>query len=234
MANPEVAKQLSKRADTLKKHGLIVIMQNGWGNDQPYLTYFDPSAIYNARVITGFQRSTPNSSRITVHTAPILIGSLHGFSSAPAAPLSEAITASGIPSEATDEVGKALWAKMLYNCTLNPLGAILKVPYGKLADCPSTVSIMNRLIEETFAVMQAAGYETFWETPSDYQKDFYGTLVPDTYAHRSSTLQDIEKKQKTEIETLTGCILRMGKKYGVPAPTHQIIYEQILFLEANM
>jgi 2-dehydropantoate 2-reductase len=233
MGNPEVAEKLSKHVDCLKKQGLIVIMQNGWGNDLPYLTYFDPSIVYNARVITGFARNAPNASKITVHTAPILIGSLHGYPKELAVPLSNAIAKSGIPSEATDEVGKALWAKMLYNCTLNPLGAILKVPYGKLADCPSTVAIMNRLIHETFAVMKSAGYETFWNTPEDYIKEFYGKLVPDTYAHCSSTLQDIEKKQKTEIETLTGCILRLGKEHGIETPTHQIIYEQILFLESQ-
>lgn len=233
MGNHKVAAKLSNRSDCLKEDGRIVIMQNGWGNDLPYLKYFDPSIIYNARVITGFQRSEPNCSKITVHTAPILIGSLHGYSSKCVTALAEAIAKSGIPSEATDEVGKALWAKMLYNCTLNPLGAILKVPYGKLADCDATVAIMNRLIHETFAVMKAAGYETFWETPEDYIKEFYGKLVPDTYAHCSSTLQDIEKKQKTEIETLTGCILKLGKKYGISTPTHQIIYEQVLFLEAQ-
>lgn len=233
MANAEVAAKLSPRADCLKPNGLIVIMQNGWGNDIPYLKYFHKSIIYHARVITGFQRSAPNCSQITVHTAPICIGSLYGYPSIQAEPLAQAIAASGIPSEATDEVEKALWAKMLYNCTLNPLGAILKVPYGKLADCEATVSIMNRLIEETFAVMRAAGYQTFWDTSEAYKQEFYKKLVPDTYAHCSSTLQDIEKKQKTEIETLTGCILRLGKQHHIPTPTHQIIYEQILFLEAQ-
>lgn len=233
MANEEVAKQLSEQIGCLKKDGILVIMQNGWGNDRPYLAYFDPSIVYNARVITGFQRSKPNESCITVHTAPILIGSLHGFPCEKAAPLAEAISACGIPSEATDEVGKALWAKMLYNCTLNPLGAILKVPYGKLADCEATVDLMNRLIHETFAVMKASGHTTFWDTPEEYIDTFYQKLIPDTYEHRSSTFQDMEKKKKTEIETLTGCILRLGKEYGIDTPTHQTIYEQVLFLEAQ-
>lgn len=60
---------------------------------------------------------------------------------------------------------------------------------------------------------------------------FYGKLIPDTFAHRSSTLQDIEKRQKTEIETLNGCILRIGKKYGVQTPTHVMIVEMIRGIE---
>jgi len=46
-------------------------------------------------------------------------------------------------------------------------------------------------------------------------------------AHRSSTLQDIENGQRTEISTLNGCIIRLGEKYNVPTPTHQMIVQLI-------
>ena len=90
---------------------------------------------------------------------------------------------------------------------------------------------MNRLIRETFAVMDAAGYKTFWNTPDDYIKEFYGKLVPDTYSHCSSTYQDMEKHQKTEIETLTGKIIELGNNFGIDVPTHRTIYEEVVFLE---
>ena len=233
MANEQISEALSTRRDCLKEDGIIVILQNGWGNDTPYLRFFDPSVVYNARVITGFERTSANVSNITVHTAPILIGSLHGYPKEKGARLAEVIDRSGIPSCTSDEIEKALWAKMLYNCTLNPLGAILKVAYGKLADCAATKATMDRLIAETFAVMDAAGYRTFWSTPEEYKAEFYGKLVPDTKAHFSSTYQDLEKHQKTEIETLTGTIIKIGEKYGVDTPTHKTIYEQIIFLEEN-
>ena len=231
MANEQISDGLSAKKDCLKKDGIIVIMQNGWGNDIPYLRYFDAATVYNARVITGFERSAPNVSNITVHTAPILIGSLHGYSALKAEPLVQVINSSGIPSQISEEIDKALWAKMLYNCTLNPLGAILKVPYGKLGECPATVETMNRLIREAFSVMHAAGYQTFWNTPEEYMAEFYGKLLPDTQAHYSSTYQDLEKHQKTEIETLTGKIIEIGERFGTDVSTHRTIYEQIVFLE---
>jgi len=233
MANEQIARSLHEYRSCMKAGGIIVIMQNGWGNDLPYLEYFEVSVVYNARVITGFARISPNVSKITVHTAPVMIGSLHGCPKEKAGLLAQAIDESGIPCVVTDEVGKALWAKMLYNCTLNPLGAILKVPYGKLADSPATADIMNRLIRETFAVMKAAGYESFWDTPEAYIEEFYSKLIPDTYAHCSSTYQDMEKKQKTEIETLTGCIIRLAREHGIEVPTHKTIYEEVLFLESQ-
>ena len=232
-ANRDAAKNLYEHRNILKENGRIVILQNGWGNDEPFLEYFDKDTIFQARVITGFTREERNVSRITVHTAPILFGSLYGRDTAPLKVIADAINASGIESAVTDTLSEALWAKMLYNTTLNPLGAILNVPYGKLADSEGSRAIMNRLIDETYKVMEAYGYKSFSATAEDYKKIFYDKLIPDTREHRSSTLQDIERKIHTEIDTLNGCIVRMAEKKGFDAPTHRMICELIHAIEDN-
>jgi 2-dehydropantoate 2-reductase len=233
MANQSVAQELSQNRGILAPNGKLVILQNGWGNDSAYLAHFPKEQVCSARVITGFQRTAPNVSQVTVYTSPILLGNLYGLDTAPLLPLAQAITAGGIPCEVTEDVGSALWAKMLYNCTLNPLGAVLGVHYGALTECPETVSMMNDLIDEIFAVMKAAGYSTYWATPEDYRKEFYAKLVPDTYGHNSSTLQDIRKKQHTEIDTLTGKILELGKAHNIPVPMNTALYRLIKAMEAN-
>ena len=231
MFNKAVAADLAAHREILSPTGRIVIFQNGWGNDEAYLEYFPTSQVFNARIITGFEKLSPGVTNVTVHTAPILLGSLHGESIQELEPLAQAISGSGIPSETSEELEQALWAKVLYNTTLNPLGAILDMSYGQLASSEHLVGIMNKMIEETFAVIDAAGYKTFWKTAKEYKDVFYGKLVPDTFAHRSSTLQDIENRRKTEIDTLNGCILRIGEKHGVPTPTHAMIVEMIKGIE---
>ena len=231
MANKTIADELAKNRNIIGRNGKIVLFQNGWGNDEPYLAHFPASKVFNARVITGFERTAPWITKVTVHNAPILLGSLHGENAKGLEPLAKAISDSGIPSAVSDELIQALWAKMLYNTTLNPLGAIMNMSYGELAGSGHLVGIMNRLIEETFAVMKAAGYKTFWNNAKEYQDIFYSKLVPDTFAHRASTLQDIEKRQKTEIDTLNGCIQRIGKQYGIQTPTHDMIVELIRGIE---
>lgn len=231
MVNNAVAGELAAHRRILGSSGRIVIFQNGWGNDEPYLAHFPKSQVFCARVITGFARIAPGVTNVTVHTAPILLGSLHGESIKELEPLARAIRDSGIPSETSEELEQALWAKVLYNTTLNPLGAILNMSYGQLMGSEHLIGIMNRLIEETFAVMNAAGYKTFWNSAAEYEEIFYKKLIPDTFAHRSSTLQDIEKHQKTEIDTLNGCILRLGKDHNVQTPTHAMIVEMIKGIE---
>ena len=233
MANEAVSQELADHRTILKDGGKLVILQNGWGNDKAYLERFPKEQICSARVITGFQRQEPNVSNITVHTAPVLLGTLYGLPVDCLQPLAEAINAGGIPSQTTDDVAAALWAKMIYNCALNPLGAVLGLHYGALMDTPEAKAIMDDVIDEIFAVIHAAGYKTYWDTPEAYKKEFYGKLVPDTYNHNSSTLQDIRKKHPTEIGTLTGKIIELAAEHGVAVPANTMLYRQIRTLEAN-
>ncbi|MCD7880583.1 MAG: 2-dehydropantoate 2-reductase [Clostridiales bacterium] len=233
LANDDISRKLDAHRDILKPQGRLVILQNGWGNDRPYRRFFSPEQVWNARVITGFERTAPNVSNITVHTAPVLLGSLYGLDCAPMEPLADAIRESGLPAQASNEVDKALWAKMLYNCALNPLGAVLGVHYGALGECPETRAIMDDVVDEIFAVMDAAGYATFWPDSDSYRQEFYGKLLPDTYHHHASTLQDIQAKRPTEIATLTGVILELGREHNVPTPVNTMLYRLIRGMEAN-
>ncbi len=232
-ANDEIAEKLSVHRRIMGVECRIVIFQNGWGNNEAYLKYFDKSLLYNARIITGFEREKPNVSRVTVHTAPVLFGSLYGCDNACMEPLARAVNDSGIPSEVTDEIEKALWAKMLFNTTLNPLGAILGLSYGAMSEIVWARKIMDDLIDETYEVMDACGYQSFWRDAEEYKKIFYDKLVKDTYEHRSSTLQDIEKGIPTEIDTLNGCVIRLADRHGIKVRTHSTIYRLIRIIETD-
>jgi 2-dehydropantoate 2-reductase len=233
MANAQIAELLWKNQAILKSDAKIVILQNGWGNDSAYLANFPKEQVCSGRVITGFQRLEPNVSQITVHTAPVLLGNLYGLDVSPLEPLAKAINQGGIPCQTTEDVGAALWAKMLYNCTLNPLAAVLGLHYGALSEAPEGKAIMNGLIDEIYAVMNAAGYSTYWNTPEAYREEFYRKLLPDTYHHNPSTLQDIRKHQRTEIDTLNGKILELAKEHGIAVPMNTMLYRQVKTIEAN-
>src|SRR4029077_16572293 len=110
-----------------------------------------------------------------------------------------ALAAAGIPAEPTEDLTAELWAKVLYNAALNPLGALLGVPYGRLAVHPDTRAIMDTVIEEGFAVARAEGVALRWPDAAAYRGTFYDRLVPATAEHRSSMLQDIERGRPTEI-----------------------------------
>lgn len=223
------ARDLSEHKFLFADEAKIVLFQNGWGNADIFLQFFESERIYNARVITGFQRHRPNEVDVTVHADAIHVGSLFGADGAAVNDLAGTISEGGIPCQVTRDIGKDIWAKMLYNCALNPLGAILDVPYGTLAEYEFTRVIMDRIIEETFDVMRRAGYETHWQGAGDFLDVFYGKLVPDTAEHKSSTLQDITAGKRSEIDALNGAVIKLAKGLEISTPYNCVAYNLVKF-----
>ena len=233
VSNSEISAKLDMHRDILKNDFTTLICQNGFGNDEAYLKYFKTSEVYCARIITGFARPERNISEITVYTEPMLLGSLQGEDISHLQEIADRITASGLNCELTEELDKYLWAKMLYNCSLNPLESILDVTYGKLTENEYTIEIMNKIIDEIFNVLEASPYSTLWKSPDEYRDLFYSKLVPDTYNHYSSTHNDIKRKIKTEIDSLNGKVIELGEKYDVDVSTNRIIYNLIKAIESD-
>jgi 2-dehydropantoate 2-reductase len=227
------ARELSGHKRLFGQETKIVLFQNGWGNAEAFLSFFEQGQVYNARVITGFRRVEKNVVEITVHADSIHIGSLFGRDSACVEKLCEFISKGDIPCEVTSDIGKDLWAKMLYNCALNPLGAVLDVPYGVLAENEFTRAIMKEIVREVFGVMAAAGYQTHWHKPEDFLEVFYSRLVPDTAEHKSSTLQDILAHKKTEIDALNVAVIKLAEKHQMEVPYNMVVYNIVKFIEAG-
>jgi 2-dehydropantoate 2-reductase len=229
----EAAKDLSAHKSLFTQRAKIVLFQNGWGNAEAFLSFFGTDTVYNARVITGFKRPNNNEVTITVHADSIHIGSLFGNDISSLEDLCDSISKGGIPSETTGQIEKDLWAKMLYNCALNPLGAILDVPYGVLAEDKFARAIMNGIVAEVFSVMTTAGYKTHWQSAKDFLRVFYDKLVPDTAQHKSSTLQDLAAKKRTEIDALNGAVINLAEEHKIDVPYNSAVYNIVKFLETR-
>ena len=229
-ANDDISENLNRNRDILKPTTRIIIFQNGFGNDEPYLRYFTSEQVFCGRVITGASRPERHISEVTIKT-DILLGSLQGENPECLREIADLISKSDVNCEITREIDRYLWAKMLYNCTLNPLGAILDKTYGQLTENPYTLEIMNNIIDEIFEVINASPYETLWKSSEEYKDIFYSKLVPDTYNHYSSTHQDIQKKIPTEIDSLNGKVIQLGEKYNIDIGTNKLIYNLIKAIE---
>ncbi|PKM49950.1 MAG: 2-dehydropantoate 2-reductase [Firmicutes bacterium HGW-Firmicutes-7] len=229
----KIFEELSRNKNLLSSTSKIIIVQNGLEDEDTYLQYFNKDQVYSARVFIGFIRPELHISEVTVYASGLLMGSLYGYSVDELQPLATAIDQGGIPSKVAPQIGKNIWAKLLYNCALNPLGAILGVSYGKLIENPHSIEVMSKIIEEVYSVMKATENETFWVDADSYKKHFLNKLVPPTAEHKSSMLQDIERKMRTEIDSLSGAIVKLGKKHGVEVPYNEMIVHLIKTIESG-
>jgi 2-dehydropantoate 2-reductase len=225
------AEEISRHPTIMGEQSTIVLCQNGWGNAAVFNQLFAKQSLYNARIITGFQRRAPNSVEITVHVDAILMGSIYHQETRRIDPLCTAISQGGVPCESTPSIAKDLWAKMLYNCALNPLGAVFRVPYGELGKSVHTRAIMEAIIREIFEVMDRSGFRTDWQDAEEYLALFFNHLIPVTAKHEASTLQDIKAGKRTEIDALNGAVIHLGELHKVSVPVNRAITGMIKFLE---
>ena len=224
---------LAESSEVVGPETQLVLCQNGWGNAERFTAHFAPARVWNARVITGFRRLAPQHVDITVHAEPVHVGSLFGEPPERVAPLCAALTRGGIPCEPSAQIAEDLWAKLLFNAVLNPLGAILGVSYGALAASEHTRSVMQVLAQETFTVMGAAGFRTHWPSATAWLHDFYARLLPPTAAHESSMLQDLRAGRRTEIDAITGAVALLAERHGVEAPVSASVLALVRFLESR-
>ncbi len=216
-------KALETASEIMGEDTLLMIAQNGYRNYESAIERFGEGRVVLSRVIFGSEVLSPGHIRITVNADDVVIGDPSGvIEESFLRELAETFSSAGIPTRYEREVYKFLWDKIIYNCALNPLGALLEVNYGTLAENPYTKEIMDRIIEEIFAVQERAGIESFWSSASQYKKVFYEKLIPPTRDHFPSMLRDI-KRGKTEIDALNGAISDLGSRYGVDTPTNEVI-----------
>ncbi len=209
----------------------VLHLQNGIGNYEILRDVLTPGRVLTGMIIIGFVVPVPGRVRVTVYGGDIKIGRM-----SPGGPPGdlEAVRAlfqgTPLPVTVVPDIQSQLWAKLLYNCALNPLGAILGVPYGRLLSS-ETQAIIRDLLAEAFAVAEAEGVPLFWADSEQYRAYLVGTQIPATADHFPSMSADLKKGRKTEINFLNGAVTALARARGIAVPVNATLTAQIRFLE---
>lgn len=209
---------------------LIVSLQNGLGNIEKIAGIIGAEKTIGGRVIFGAKIIEPAHVSVTVYAEEVMLGPIRMANEKyrignykKMMLLADIMTKSGIPTKATMEIEKYLWAKVLYNSALNPISALLSASYGELAENPFAKQIMKKVIQEIFHVAKTKQIQLFWEKPEEYFDKFFNQEIPLTAAHRSSMLQAIESGRPVEIDALNGAIVELAKELKLDVPMNDLL-----------
>jgi 2-dehydropantoate 2-reductase len=206
-----------------------VSLQNGIGNEEIISQYTD--RVIGGMIITGFEWLNDAAIHVSVEAGPAKFGRFPGGKDTRTGTLVALLNRAGIPTEESGNIRADLWGKTLYNCALNPLGAIMGVPYGKLAAPPSW-RIIRQIVREAFAVVRAEGVQLQWSTADEYLAFLRNVQLPATARHHSSMLQDLSRGRTTEIGFINGAVVEKGRHHGIPTPCNAFIVDLIRFRES--
>jgi 2-dehydropantoate 2-reductase len=137
--------------------------------------------------------------------------------------IADTIVASGLKAEALPDLRPAQWSKLIFNASVNPVAALTRLPHDRhFADeCePAALGhVVHGLVDEGKAVARAAEI--------DLHDDPWEMNVLATQrgsAHYPSMLEDVEAHRQTEIELITGSLIREADRHGVDVPLHRMLY----------
>ena len=108
------------------------------------------------------------------------------------------------------------WWKLCINVAINPTCAIAGIPNGGLLEHSGLGDVAVSALLESRSVAEAAGRGV---PEVDALVDEYREVVVTTARNRCSMLQDLMHGRPTEVDALTGQVLRVAEQVGVPTPT---------------
>lgn len=133
-----------------------------------------------------------------------------------------------VPTQVSDNVQGALWAKLVVNCAYNALSAITQMSYGVLAGSSGIEGVMRDVLAECLAVAKAEGIVI----PGDPWRAILG-IAETMPTQRSSTAQDLSRQKPSEIDHLNGYIVRRGTRHGIATPVNRVLHALVKAEEAR-
>jgi 2-dehydropantoate 2-reductase len=217
------ASVLPRVCGVLQSGGLALTLQNGLGNLELLIGPFGRERAAAGVTTMGAYVEAPGVIQfggegvIWLERHPRITPALELFRSA------------GLAADITDDLTSLQWGKLVVNAGLNPLTALFRVPNGRLMENAPLRDLYLDVVRETASVAEAAGIRLPYPDAEKMALD----VALRTAANHSSMLQDLSRGSETEIETITGAILKMADRCGVAAPLNRMLFRMILAASAK-
>ncbi|HXN78255.1 MAG TPA: 2-dehydropantoate 2-reductase [Candidatus Dormibacteraeota bacterium] len=152
------------------------------------------------------------------------LGELDGSHTERIAALSGLLTGAGLKAPVQPRIRQELWVKLMGNAVFNPLSALTRASLGAMAESPVLAPVVRAAMEEVDAVAGRLGIEI----PVSIDQRVRGAArVGD---HKTSMLQDLEAARPLEIDAITGSVVELAGRLGVPVPHLETIYASVKVL----
>ena len=205
-------------------------VQNGLGADEIVGRHGDWPILTSVTFMSGTRHSDTHVEYI-LDTAT-WIGPGRGTDAARARGGRRADRSAGLKAEAFADLRPAQWSKLIFNATVNAVAALTGLPheprFAEQEQLSDLGNLVHDLIDEGKAVAAAAGIELD-EDP--WEMNVLATRRGSR--HYPSMLEDVEGHRPTEIDSITGALVRAGIEHGVPVPLHTALYRLVKAKEAS-
>lgn len=203
----------------------LMTLQNGKGHEEKLLEFAD-----RAHVIIG---TTQHNSAVgelgTVRhggSGMTHIGCLEGDVKR-LQPVADAFNRCGLTAACDDNVQKLIWDKLFTNVSASVLTAVLQVPLGYIAENPDAWALCRQLIHEAVQVANREGMDFDEEEKLREVR----AVCENSPLGITSICADVKAGRRTEVDTISGSVVRASHDAGVPVPAHEVMVRLVHALE---
>jgi 2-dehydropantoate 2-reductase len=125
-----------------------------------------------------------------------------------------------IKAEYREDIDAVVWEKYLFVSPFASATAYFDKTFGELIDNNESKAVLMGLYDELERVALAKGIRL----PPDIRALSLGKAASFPHDAKSSMHMDFEKGGRTELETMTGAVVGLASRYGVPVPLHEQVY----------
>jgi len=140
--------------------------------------------------------------------------------------LAALLTECDLAARLSESITHDVWRKLLFNCVINPVTAIISSDVGTIAD-PRLDPIKRSIIDECLAVARADGVT--------FDIDFMVALEEIFGRSRNiaSMRQDLMRGKETEIDFMNGAVVDLGRRFGLECPVNAAVVALVKALERS-
>lgn len=175
------------------------------------------AAIVGGIAYINTERAAPGVISRTGALLRIVIGELDHQPSDRTQILAAALREAGVETDVSDAITFELWRKFSGLATMAALCGLARRPIGAVRGVPLGRTILTRAIREVVAVARASGVAY---SDEDLRRTL-GALEGLPEGTRPSFLADLERGGPTEIDALSGTVVRLARTMGIDVPVHE-------------
>jgi 2-dehydropantoate 2-reductase len=146
--------------------------------------------------------------------------------------VTDLIGRSGLAARAFRDLRPAQWSKLIFNATVNSVAALTGLPHDRHFAEEQRLEDLGHLVrglmDEGKRIAAAAGIDLH-EDP--WEMNVLATRRGS--AHFPSMLEDVEARRPTEVDSITGALVREAERLNVPVPLQAALYRLVKAKEAS-
>ena len=196
---------------------VVLVLQNGVDNEEKVAALLGWEPVVSGVVYIGAEVASPG---VIVHhdRGDLLVGELNGQATPRVQAIQELFSRAGVPCQVVSDIRVRKWEKLLFNCALNATTALTGRRLPTLMALPESRAVFERAVREAAEVARRHGVQL----PEDTVERVMATAQRMDIG--SSMLTDLQRGRPLELEAFNGLVTRLGRRYGIPTPTHDVLY----------